>query len=167
MMTTGVTIQFADLHDLPTVERLAHEIWPGTYSAILSPDQLQYMMNLIYSQASLQQQFQQHRFLLAAWDGEPIGFASYGPTDTAGIYKLHKIYVHPNTQGKGIGKTIVDFVVQQLRVQNVHALRLNVNRYNKARQFYERLGFTVIKEEDIDIGNGYYMNDYVMEIPIT
>jgi diamine N-acetyltransferase len=162
-METGVTIRFAALHDLPVVERLAQEIWPGTYRAILSPGQLQYMMDLIYSHASLQQQFQQHRFLLAELNHEPIGFASYGPTDTPGAYKLHKIYVHPITQGKGIGKSIIDFVVEQLHAQQGTILRLNVNRYNKARQFYERLGFVVIKEEDVDIGNGYFMNDYVME----
>jgi ribosomal protein S18 acetylase RimI-like enzyme len=166
-METGVTIRFAALHDLPVVERLAQEIWPGTYSAILSPDQLQYMMNLIYSRASLQQQFRQHRFLLAELNHEPVGFASYGPADTPGTYKLHKIYVHPKTQGKGIGKSIIDFVVEQLHTQQGKILRLNVDRYNKARQFYERLDFAVIKEEDIDIGNGYFMNDYVMEKRIT
>ncbi len=43
------------------------------------------------------------------------------------------------------------------------ALQLNVNRSNKARFFYEKLGFNVVREEDIDIGNNYFMNDFVME----
>jgi hypothetical protein len=41
---------------------------------------------------------------------------------------------------------------------------LNVNKYNKAKFFYEKLGFTITKEEVIDIGNDYVMDDYVMGI---
>ena len=92
-----------------------------------------------------------------------VGFASYAPTKESGVYKLHKIYVLPNQQGKGLGKTIVDFIVNDIKPQGAKKLLLNVNRNNKAKSFYERLGFTVIKEEDIDIGNNYFMNDYVME----
>jgi ribosomal protein S18 acetylase RimI-like enzyme len=47
--------------------------------------------------------------------------------------------------------------------KNAKALQLQVNRFNKAKEFYEKLGFTVIKTADFDIGNGYFMNDYVME----
>ena len=71
--------------------------------------------------------------------------------------------MHTSTQGKGVGKTLIDHISGKLLQQKVHTLRLNVNRLNKARLFYEKLGFTVIKEEDVDIGNGYFMNDYVME----
>jgi ribosomal protein S18 acetylase RimI-like enzyme len=71
--------------------------------------------------------------------------------------------VHQSTQGQGIGKQFIDHIIAQLQPQQFHTLRLNVNRYNKARFFYEKLGFVITKEEDIDIGNGYYMIDYVME----
>jgi ribosomal protein S18 acetylase RimI-like enzyme len=164
MRTAALTIREAGLNDLQTVESLAQEIWPGTYGQIISADQLSYMLQLIYSQSSLQRQMLQehHQFLIAELDGKPIGFADYSLYEP-GIYKLHKIYVHASTQGKGVGKALIDHIIGKLSELKAHTLLLNVNRYNKARLFYEKLGFAVKKEEDIDIGNGYFMNDYVMK----
>jgi len=160
-------IRFANSEDLITVEKLAHEIWPETYKDITPPGQLEYMLNMIYSNASLQNQMQNlhHTFIMAELNEEPVGFASYSIIED-GIAKLHKLYVHQRTQGKGIGKLLIDFIAGELRAQNIKALRLNVNRNNKARFFYEKQGFTVIAEENIDIGNGFFMTDYVMEMPI-
>jgi ribosomal protein S18 acetylase RimI-like enzyme len=109
---------------------------------------------------------QQHTFLMVEQEGEPIAFAAYSTVEP-GISKLHKIYVHQKTQGQGIGKQLIDYIVGQLQTQNIHTLRLNVNRQNKARFFYEKLGFEITKEEDIDIGKGYFMVDYVMEKAIS
>lgn len=164
-MNDELVIRTAGIDDLNTIGYLAQQIWPGTYKDILSPEQLQYMMDLIYSPDSLQQQMIRHKhvFLLAVLNDEPVGFAAYSPLREAGVYKLHKLYVHPGTQGKGIGKALIEFVIDQLPVPPATTLRLNVNRYNKARYFYEKMGFIVTKEEDIDIGHHYYMNDYVME----
>ncbi|WP_276482211.1 GNAT family N-acetyltransferase [Paraflavitalea pollutisoli] len=163
-MNDELIIRTADIDDIATIGFLAQQIWPGTYQEILTPAQLEYMMDLIYSPDSLQQQMRnKHQFLIAELDEEPIGFASYSELEEPGIYKLQKLYVHPKTQGKGIGKALVDFIIEQLPRPDASILRLNVNRYNKARQFYEKMGFVVTKEEDIDIGNQYYMNDYVME----
>lgn len=163
-MNQKLIIRAAGIDDLVTVEKLAREIWPATYGSILSPAQLSYMLQLIYSQAALQQQMlrEQHQFLVAELDGKAVGYADYSEY-APGIYKLHKIYVDGSTQGKGVGKALIDCVTGKLLQQNVHALRLNVNRHNKARQFYEKLGFAVVGQEDIDIGNGYFMNDYIME----
>jgi N-acetylglutamate synthase-like GNAT family acetyltransferase len=157
-----MNIRVATINDLPTIEKLAREIWPGTYGDILRPDQLDYMLQFIYSQTSLQNQMlqQQHNFLMVEWEGEPVGFADYS-LYAPGVYKLHKIYVHGSMQGKGVGKTLIEYI---MNIVKGHTLRLNVNRHNKARYFYEKLGFVVTGEEDVDIGNGYFMNDYVMEL---
>ena len=164
-MPSLLSIRFADIDDINTIGFLAQQIWPQTYKDILSEGQLHYMMNLFYSPASLKNQIvsQKHTFILIEDDENPAGFASYSSTKEPGIYKLHKIYVMPGRQGKGLGKTIIDFIVNDIKPQNATALQLNVNRNNKAKNFYERLGFAVIKEEDIDIGSNYCMNDYVME----
>ncbi len=82
-----------------------------------------------------------------------------------GVFKLHKIYVLPNNQGKGYGKLLIDSVKQQLVSQNTIALDLNVNRYNPAQDFYKKLGFKIIREEDVPIGQ-YFMNDYVMRLEL-
>ena len=49
------------------------------------------------------------------------------------------------------------------KTNNIIALTLNVNRFNKAIDFYLKNGFKIIKEENIEIGNGFLMEDYVME----
>lgn len=166
-MSNKVCIRFAVKEDMPVIEQLAREIWPAAYKHSHTPEQLEYMLQLMYSQAALQQQLAGgHSFMLAQLDNKPVGFASYSLQDTPGVYKLHKLYVLTGIQGKGIGKSILDFVMQQLSALQATALRLNVNRQNKARLFYEKLGFSVIGEEDNDIGNGYFMNDYVMEKPV-
>lgn len=163
-----LVIRFADLDDIPTIGYLAQQIWPETYGAILSQEQLDYMLDMIYSPDSLTEQItkQGHRFLIAELDEDAVGFASYSPTEDAGVYKLHKIYVHPKTQGLGLGRALLDFVTEQILEEGASTLRLNVNRHNKARQFYEKQGFSVMKEVDIEIGNGFQMNDYIMEKPL-
>lgn len=167
-MSTSVSIRFADLDDINTIGFLAQQIWPKTYGEILKPEQLSYMLNLFYSPAALRHQIleDKQQFLLLEQGEEAIGFASWSPMAEPGVFKLHKLYVLPGIQGRGMGKTMLEFIYEDIRPQGARALRLNVNRHNKARQFYEKMGFSVIGEEDIHIGNDYYMNDFVMETKV-
>lgn len=183
MMDNTLLIRQGELEDINSIGFLAQQIWPETYGSILPEEQLQYMMNLFYSPASLRKQMMEdrHQFLIAEQDEEAIGFASWGVAvgsvavggvalgdvlPEPGVYKLHKLYVLPGQQGKGLGRALLQYIFEAIRPEGARILRLNVNRYNKARQFYERMGFAVIKEEDVAIGNGYFMNDYVMEITV-
>jgi ribosomal protein S18 acetylase RimI-like enzyme len=161
-----MTIRNAEPPDIELIRQMAYDIWPQTYGDILSKDQLPYMLDLIYSPSSLEKQMREgHIFFIVADHEQPVGFASYSLA-APDQYKLHKIYVHPSQQGKGTGRFIIDYLVNQISKLGANSLRLNVNRHNKARNFYERLGFVVIGEEDVDIGNGYFMNDYVMEMKL-
>jgi diamine N-acetyltransferase len=162
----GIIIRDASTGDVKLIHDLAHKTWPEAYSKILDPKQLAYMLELIYSESSLQKQFEQrHQFLIVEEDKKPIAFADYNQLKDT-VYKLQKIYALPSQQRKGIGKLLINHVIKKVKKQGATALLLNVNRYNRAKQFYEHLGFTVISEEDIDIGEGYFMNDYVMELSI-
>ncbi|MBN9380397.1 MAG: GNAT family N-acetyltransferase [Chitinophagaceae bacterium] len=167
-MEASLSFRFADLDDINTIGFLAQQIWPVAYKDITPPHQLDYMLKLFYSPASLRKQMKEdkHRFLMVEEEEEPIGFASWGPTGEPGIFKLHKLYVQTGRQGKGRGKAILHFIFDDIRAKGAKTLRLNVNRYNKARQFYEKMGFSVVGEEDVPIGNNYFMNDYVMEVPV-
>src|SRR6202000_364467 len=104
-MDETLSIRPGDLEDINTIGFLAQQIWPATYKDILTPEQLQYMMNLFYSPASLRRQIvdDRHQFLIVEEDDEAIGFASWGFTGEPGLKKLHKIYVLPGRQGKGLG----------------------------------------------------------------
>lgn len=157
-------VQKVGAGQVPAIKNLVNIIWPLTYSEIIGPQQVDYMMELMYSTSSLQKQFEKgHTFIMAYEDGKPVAFASYSPKENnSSIFHLHKIYILPNMQGKGIGKQLIAFIKNDIAPATV--LQLNVNRHNKALQFYQRIGFKIISETDIDIGNGFYMNDYIMEM---
>ena len=158
-----LSIHIATRADIPLIRKLSLQVWPQTYDAILSKKQISYMLDLLYSAPALEQQMKSgHRFLIVANEGKDIGFASYSEEAPA-IFKLHKLYVLTGQQGKGTGRFIIDYIISDIIYRGATALRLNVNRSNKAKEFYERLGFEVIREEDIDIGGGFFMNDYIME----
>lgn len=162
-----IEIKPAEKKDLDIINRLAYEIWPFAYGEILSTEQLKYMLESFYSIPSLQQQqvSLKHQFVIVFENEVPIGFASFSPhVDNTAIYHLNKIYVLPRQQGKNVGKQLLEYVITSARNNGAASLQLNVNRNNKALQFYEKQGFTVIRNEDIDIGEGYFMNDYVMEL---
>jgi ribosomal protein S18 acetylase RimI-like enzyme len=165
---TVFQIRTADETDVHVISTLAHAIWPETYGSILSDAQLKYMLKLIYSEDSLRKQIEeeQHQFLLALMNAETVGFASYSHGKTAGMYKVHKLYVHPMLHGHGFGKKLLDRIIKDVKQEGATKLQLNVNRNNRAINFYEKYGFKKVGEEDIAIGEGYFMNDYVLELDI-
>ena len=161
-----VTVKEAGPGDIPAIQELAQITWAAAYAPILPPEQMTYMLDLFYSNDSLRKQMDEgHRFIIAMDDDQPQGFASWSlKSGNTSVYRLHKIYIDPSQQGKGVGKYLLDFILSDIKSHNATDLELNVNRFNRARQFYEKIGFVVTREEDIDIGNGYFMNDYVMNL---
>ena len=162
-----ISVKPANKKDIPVIKKLADIIWPPTFSSILTTNQIQYMLNWMYSNESLTRQMEDGCVLFLAYmDDQPIGFASCQKvSDNEG--KLHKLYVLPEMQGKKAGYTLLQEVIRNSVNQGVSILKLNVNRFNQqAIDFYLRTGFSIEKEEDIDIGDGYYMNDYVMQKPL-
>lgn len=158
------SIRIADLEDIPTIHALIHAIWEPTYGPILAKEQVDYMLQEIYSPESLRKQIKNlgHTFLLLYVKDVAVGFASFSvrPEDSL-VYKLHKLYLLPGNQGQGLGNFLIREVSERAQKKGAQWLDLNVNRYNPARQFYEHLGFLILREEDIPVGP-YWMNDYVM-----
>jgi len=162
-MRHTIHIRPATVSDVPLIHHLAGATWEPTYSSILSPEQIAYMFGEIYSEAALVRQLQEGQtFLLFYVEEEPVGFAAYSVKDAAAaVYKLNKIYLLPQMQGKGYGKTLLEAVEKEVKSLGAALLDLNVNRHNNAKQFYERCGYREHLQEDIPIGP-YWMNDYVM-----
>lgn len=155
----------ANKSQLPIIAELAYAIWPSAYGEILSKEQLTYMLDKFYSLEALSQQLEEknHVFLLAEENGKFIGFASYELNIENHKTKIHKIYVLPETQGKGFGLKLINEIEKRAKSFKNDVLFLNVNRFNKAHHFYKKLGFEIVFEEDIEIGNDYLMEDFVME----
>ena len=162
-------IRVGNKNELSIVQRIAMATYHPAYLSILEKEQLDYMLGKFYSLESLEEQREQgHVFLIARIQDKDVGFASYNLKDSKNqVFHLQKIYFLPEIQGKGLGRQMIDEVVSRVKNDGGRFLRLNVNRFNdKAKAFYEKLGFTKKKTVDIPIGGGYYMNDYVMELNV-
>ncbi|MDU1890867.1 MAG: GNAT family N-acetyltransferase [Dysgonomonas sp.] len=151
------------------IQSLSERTWPVTFKDILTHEQILYMMDMMYSTSALQKQMKElgHHYLLAEEDGEYFGYVSYEVNyKDKNMTKVHKIYVLPSAQGRGVGRLFIDAVGEIAKNNDNNALSLNVNRNNKAIDFYSRMGFDIAYSENIDIGNGFLMEDYVMNKPI-
>ncbi len=160
-----LTIKPARLSDVLLINELAHRIWPIAYKNIISADQMEYMLGLIYSPSALKKQIKnlRHKFVIIYNGKRPVGFASYcQKLKSTETFKLHKIYILQSEHGKGIGKLVLENIISEVQPKGAKFLELNVNRKNKAVEFYKKNGFTIMAEEDIDIDKGYFMNDYIM-----
>ena len=165
-----ICIRKASEDDLKIIHDMAQVVFRHTYREILSPEQMEYMMDMMYSMPNLQLQIQEgHHYYIAYSDEVPCGYVSVqheGPDgDGVEVFHLHKIYVMPQTQGKGAGMQLFETVVDHVRsiVYGQPArIELNVNKYNKAVSFYRHLGMRVLLEEDFPIGNGFYKTDFIM-----
>lgn len=158
-------IREADAQDIPLIRNLAEVIWPEAYGDILSEEQLHYMLELIYSEAALKKQMiNGHKFIVVLKDDIEIGFASFSRKSVVepAVFRLHKIYVLPRQHAQGAGSFMLNYIFDECTKAGATQLELNVNKYNIAKQFYEKKGFTILKEDVIDIGSGYIMDDYVM-----
>ena len=157
------SIRRATAEDIPLIRELCFKVWPQTYASIVSQEQIDYMLEKMYSPASLQEQMEAGSQFIFVYEGDsPVGFASYFEKAPS-VFKLDKIYVLISQQGKGTGRFVIDHIIDEIKKKGGTALQLQVNRHNKAKNFYEKLGFVVIEEKDFDIGNGHFMNDYMME----
>lgn len=126
------------------------------------------MLANIYSTSALEKVILDgsQQFILIWNDNEAQGFASYGPRpDEPGVYKLHKLYVLPENHGKGYGKALIDEITQRLKKTSASFLDLNVYKKNPALNFYQRMGFSILREEDIPFGP-YTLHDYVMRLKL-
>jgi len=159
-------IRQIDASEVEEVTKLAHLIWPHTFREILTPEQLQFMLKWMYTPETLASQIERgHQFFLLENAQGNIGYMGIEAAhSSSNLLKIHKLYLLPSQQGQGFGKLLIEHAVSVARSNGNSALTLNVNRFNKSVKFYEALGFQITKEEDIDIGQGYLMEDYVMEL---
>ena len=164
-----ITIRQATPDDADLIHQLAWQIFPETYKDILTPEQRDFMMDWMYSVPNLIKQMteEKHTYLLGYEEDKCIGYVSVQPEGNA-IYHLQKLYILPEKQGLGYGRILFKNAIAYIKKisPQTQLLHLNVNRYNKALDFYKHIGMKIIASGDFPIGNGYYMNDYIMELDL-
>lgn len=153
--------------ELPLIGQLAAITWPATFGSLMPPELVTHLMKKMYAPGSLEQQFHElgHVFLLAEHEGRTLGYLSY-ETDHGGpsCTMIHKFYLLPAAQGAGIGIRFLSVVGQRALEKGNQLLRLKVYSKNeKAIRFYERHGFRVTSPVLTDAGEGFYVEDLLME----
>jgi len=147
--------------DIPEIGALASLIWNQHYPAIISQTQIDYMLNMMYSEESLKEQMnlKKQLFYLIKAANRYIGFLSVHHEKDE-TWFMNKFYIHQQEAAKGIGSIIFKLLLEKI---NPKKITLTVNRQNfKSINFYFKNGFVIERVADFDIGNGYVMNDFVM-----
>lgn len=155
-------IRRAVLEDVPAIRAMADIAFRDAYRTILSQQQIEYMMEMMYSLPVLSGQIGSGEAVFLIEEGQ--GYASLRKeSDT--MFLLDKLYVLPEFRKTGLGRRLFDAVCDAARLMASEPAKLHlyVNRYNTAVTFYEHIGMRKAGQRDNPIGHGYYMNDYVME----
>ena len=149
-----------DINDVATISSI---VWPFTYKSIISNDQIKYMLDLFLSPSAIKKSIASgYRYLLfLSEDNNKMGYIAFKFEDDGSLY-ISKIYLLPNFQHKGIlGK-----IVTNLKYFG-KTITLNVNKNNTiAIKAYEKYGFKKVKSVVNDIGNGFVMDDYIMQLEL-
>ena len=167
MTDAGLTIRRLAADEIEAVSALARVVWQATYPPLISQAQIDTMLAERYAPDCIRSQLDDTRqaWWVAYRNRTLTGFA-HALLDEHDC-KLDKLYVHPNSQRQGIGAALEQAVEDWGRQYQVRRLRLQVNRGNKhAIAAYRKYGFGVVEARVFDIGNGFVMDDYVMEKPL-
>jgi len=155
-----ITFKRAAESDIPVIYQLADKIWHDHYPSIITTEQINYMLKARYSEAVLKEQLQLgEQIYLAFFNDTPVAFGSIELKER--YYYLHKFYVEVSEHRHGIGRQFFNYLLSQTDISK--PIRLQVNRQNfKAINFYFKMGFTIESVGDFHVGEGYYMNDFIM-----
>ena len=167
-MYDNVELRSATQSDFESIIEIANTTWPQTYGEILSAEQLAFMLDLFYTEKALDKNRREGQiFLIVMCSNKAVAFASYQNNFDENTTHIHKIYVLPEMHKRGIGAMLMTEIEKRSKAFGDQFLSLNVNRYNNAKDFYTRLDFEVVREIDIEIGNGYLMEDFIMKKALT
>ncbi|MFA7358202.1 MAG: GNAT family N-acetyltransferase [Bacteroidales bacterium] len=157
----------AAIDDAPLLNQLAREVFPLTYRDILSPEQNEFMFEWMYAVDNIRQQMLEgHCYFILEDEDQACGYMSIQQEEK--LFHLHKIYVLPSCQKSGAGRFLFEQALTYIK--SIHPspcrMELRVNRENPAVGFYKKMGMKVLRSDDLDIGRGYLMNDYIMGIDL-
>ena len=155
--------------EIDIIRDLAKKSWYENYRGILSDDQIRYMLDLMYSEQELRSHFKNHNYLyyfIENSEQQPIGFMGFEKDFDGNTTKLHRIYLLKDEKSKGYGKKAIGFLKKWVRDEGNLRIILTVNKNNPAIQFYQAQGFKIYDEKVFNIGHGYVMDDYLMEVQL-
>ncbi|MBR4749922.1 MAG: GNAT family N-acetyltransferase [Abditibacteriota bacterium] len=154
-----------DTEGIRQMSRMATDIVREYYDPLIGKEQNDYMLARFQSEAAIAKQLAEgYRYFFALDGDRQVGFFAIYPRGSA-MY-LSKFYLYRQERRRGYGRQIIGFIAVEARKQGLTAIELNVNKRNESRFAYERMGFEILRPEKIDIGGGFFMDDYVYRLEL-
>lgn len=150
-----------------SVSAMAEEIWHEHYDKIIGNKQVDYMLEKFLSPDALRSQIEEegYEYFLISYEYTFAGFA--GICEKNNELFLSKLYIHEDFRRKHISSEMISKFIELCRMRKLNKIWLTVNKQNfRSVDVYKHFGFEIIREECTDIGGGYAMDDYIMELVI-
>ena len=171
----AILVEPVSATEVVALSHLAGEIWRECYAELLGAAQIDYMLDWMYAPDHLRDEIE-HQDINYYWlrlpEGsgqaapQPCGFLAFGLGESEDEIFLHKLYVHLDQRGRGVGAAAMAWLKKQGDGGvggRFSKIRLRVNRGNHpAIRAYRRAGFEIVAEVCSDIGGGFVMDDFVM-----
>ena len=159
-----LTLECVGEDSIPLLASLASSIWHEYFPCILSESQIDYMVDRFQSEHAMRSQISEkgYRYYFIVSEGDIIGYTGLVPEGD--VLFISKVYLEKEHRGKGLGTQAIKCIFDICSKEGFRSAYLTVNRGNaKAIRAYERNGFKAVRTQVTDIGNGFVMDDYVME----
>jgi len=154
---------FCDADEAKELSEMAWNIWTDYYSTIITGDDIEYILNTFQTEEAIREQIHDGYLYSYITDGgAKAGYLCIRPEGDSLF--MSKLYVAKEFRGRGLGSKALDEIIEKGRALNVKRIYLLVNKHNlPSIEVYKHKGFIIVKAEKKDIGNGYFMDDYLME----
>ena len=163
-IVSAVTFTTVDGVELGCLQKMAESIWRICYRDLLAAEQIEYMLNLMYSPTALADDLTLG--VVYEWiysKDKRVGYLAFEISVVGRCVRLNKLYLLPDEQGRGLGQAALMHMVDRATALGLDAVELNVNKQNqRAIRAYERAGFKAVASIVKDIGGGFVMDDFVM-----
>ncbi len=146
---------------------MADEIWNEHFTPIIGKAQVDYMLDKFQSPHAIREQLEHgYEYYIFSIDDTDVGYMGINPEEDKLF--LSKLYVKKASRKQGIAHRAIDYLCDLCRERELHSIWLTVNKHNdNTIAAYHKLGFSVVREQETDIGGDFVMDDYVMEKPVA
>ena len=148
---------------------LAKKIWHDHFTPIIGQAQVDYMLDTFQSMDAIASQISSgHEYYLLSFDSTYVGYLAIHADESNDLMTISKIYIDSSERGSGHGTHLLTFVKNTCLQRKISKIRLVVNQHNETTiQWYQRKGFIIAGEAKKNIGSGFFMDDFIMEMTIT
>ncbi len=143
---------------------LASEIWHEHYTPIIGVEQVRYMLARFQSVDAITAQIEAAELIyFNIFDaGYPVGYFAVQLREKELF--LSKFYLKKLSRNKGLGRKAMMFIQNVASENCLRKITLTINRNNNnSLAAYKKMGFVCYGEAVNDIGEGYVMDDYLLE----